>query len=181
MSDIYNHCNPCTPNNVDEINKRILARIMATGNSDVLLSPRPQPTLFTRPLQNIIPSPPCLTRVLKFNTNTANSFHPCSKFGAWSRYTANINTESELRNQTYALQNAPQSVYVPNSTSDLYNPNTTAEENNTNKPTELMKNTSNLPGPSIANEHSYTTFPPIPVNLGNKLFNNHTRQQLKDN
>ena len=159
MSEINNYCKSSSPNTVDEINKRVFQRIMATGTTDVLLSSRPQQTLFTKPLQNIIPHPPCLSQELKFKTNSAN---PTTRLGAWSRYTANINTESELRNQIYALQNSPQSVYVPNSNSDLYKPNTTFEENNSYKSSNIIHNITPLPTSSIENQQNYNSLPTVP-------------------
>lgn len=180
----YVNGNPCTDNLVEEINGRLLARTLATGNIDVLIDPRPTPTSYTRPLQNIIPPAACNSRVLQYNTNTANTFNPGDRKGAWSGFTANVNTESILRNQMYALQKFPQAQYAPNSTSDLYN--STMPISNTSTAQGLFPN---LFGANLVQQKSDTPgnptvqvpFEPIPVNLGNKLFNNHTRQQLKDN
>ena len=52
--------------------------------------------------------------------NIENVFNPGNAQSPWSGFASNINKESELRNQIYALQKCSQSVYVPNSTSDLY-------------------------------------------------------------
>jgi len=175
---------------LDEINSRLLARTLATGNIDVLIGPRPTPTKYTRPLQNSIPAPPCNSRVMQYNTNTANTFNPGDRKGAWSGFTANVNTESVLRNQIHALQKSPQSEYAPNSTSDLYN--STIPTINTSTAQGLFPNLfdANLvPNLRNVNETSGSQesgpidapFEPPAINLGNKLFNNHTRQQLKDN
>ena len=180
---------------VDVINNRILARTLATGNIDVLIEPRPTHTKYTRPLQNSIPTPSCNSRVLQYNTNTANTFNPGDRKGAWSGFTANVNTESILRNQVYALQKAPQAQYAPNSTSDLYN--STVPTTLTSSAQGLFPNLfdANLvPSTPLQNARNTTEtegseevapvqapFEPSPINLGNKLFNNHTRQQLKDN
>ena len=48
-------------------------------------------------------------------------FNPGNTTSPWSGFASNVNLESELRNQVYALQKCSQSVYVPNSNSDLYN------------------------------------------------------------
>jgi hypothetical protein len=53
-----------------------------------------------------------------FNPHTM--FNPGNTQSPWSGFASNINLESELRNQIYALQSCSQSVYVPNSNSDLY-------------------------------------------------------------
>lgn len=192
MVSNYGMCNLST---VDEINGRLLARNLTTGNIDVLIDSRPTPTKYTRPLQNSIPSGPCNSRIMQYNTNTANTFNPGDRKGGWSGFTANVNTESILRNQIYALQKFPQAQYAPNSTSDLYNStipttNTSTAQGlfpnlfNANlvqpKPTPNLKNPNNL-NDSQENKPVEVPFEPTPVNLGNKLFNNHTRQQLKDN
>jgi len=186
MSNSAINCNLCTDRLVNEINDRILARTMATGNIEVLISPRPQPTLYTRPLHNSIPpGPACKPRILTYNSDPKKYFLPCTKGGTWSQYNQNINTESILRNQVYALQNAPQATYVPNSTSDLYN--STVPKTNTSTAQGLYPNlpTSNTEyniwglQPTLNRESGYPFLPP-PVNLGNKLFNNDTRQEIKD-
>ncbi len=168
MSEFYFNCNKQKINNVDQINSNILARILSDGNADVLISPRPRSTLFTRPLENIIPSPPCEEPIIKYNTNTYNSFLPATTNGPWSRYSANINTESILKNQVYALQNHPQANYIPNSNSEMYN-NIMAK----NYIDDINMN-------NLDNKNNSTSCS-LPTNLGNKLFNNPTRQQIKEN
>ena len=186
MSNSTINCNLCTDRLVNEINERILARTMATGNIEVLLSPRPQPTLYTRPLYNSIPpTTACKPRILKYNSDQKKYFLPCTKGGTWSQYNQNIDNESILRNQVYALQNAPQATYVPNSTSDLYNSTISKSETSTAQglyPNLPTSNTDyNIWGlqPTLNREAGYQFLPP-PVNLGNKLFNNDTRQEIKD-
>jgi hypothetical protein len=186
MSSSTINGNLCTDQLVNEINERILARTMTSGNIEVLISPRPQSTLYTRPLNNSIPpGPPCKPRVLKYNSDPKKNFLPCTKGGSWSQYNQNIDKESILRNQIYALQNAPQAKYVPNSTSDLYN--STIPKSQTSTAQGLYPNlpTSNAEyniwglQPTLNREAGYQFLQP-PVNLGNKLFNNDTRQEIKD-
>ena len=187
-----NFCNMNYTDVTDEINSRILARNMATGNIDVLLSPRPQRTRYVMPYQNIIPPPQCHSRVVKYSTDVADTFNPGNTKGAWSGFTTNIDTESQLRNQIYALQNAPQSTYIPSSGSDLYNSTlpltngSTAEAlypslfngNLVPKNVENIENKLNKKEePRFKRDNNNCLEP----NLGNKLFNNDTRQQLKDN
>ena len=81
------YCGISNVTSIDEINGRLLARTLATGNIDVLIDPRPTQTKYTRPLQNVIPAPPCASRVLQYNTNTANTFNPGDRKGAWSGFT----------------------------------------------------------------------------------------------
>jgi hypothetical protein len=56
------------------------------------------------------------------NYNIENNFAPIQKNAPFVNFASNIDRESCLRSQIYALQNgAEQSVYVPSSKSDLYN------------------------------------------------------------
>jgi len=49
-----------------------------------------------------------------------NVFNPGNTQSPWSGFATNINRESELRNQIFALQKCSQSVYIPSSNSDMY-------------------------------------------------------------
>lgn len=102
-----------------------------------------------------------------YNTNAV--FNPGNTQSPWSGFATNINTESELRNQIYALQRCSQSVYVPNSNSDLYSLN--FETNMTQMPHNLL-----------FKEESFNQFNPNPsVNkVGQGLFLNSTRVQVRD-
>lgn len=51
------------------------------------------------------------------------TFNPGTAVAPWSGFAANVNVESDLRNQIFALQKNSQSVYVPSSKSDLYKVN----------------------------------------------------------
>jgi hypothetical protein len=52
--------------------------------------------------------------------NGSNTFYPTNDTAPWNGFAQNVNQESELRNQVYALQKSDQAVYVPSSQSDLY-------------------------------------------------------------
>jgi hypothetical protein len=106
-----------------------------------------------------------------FNPHTV--FNPGNTQSPWSGFASNINTESELRNQIYALQKCSQAVYVPNSNSDLYTysfkPNMN-ESGNFNQH-ELLFKTDN-----------FSCFNPNPNSniVGAYMFSNPTRAQIKD-
>ena len=68
-----------------------------------------------------------LTQQQTYTPETA--FNHGNDFGPWSGYASNINHESELRNQIFALQSCSQATYVPSSKSNLYH----VQWNNTNK------------------------------------------------
>ena len=166
--------NPSCSDNVEEINKKIFSRNIASGNLETLLDPRPTPTKYIMPFQEA--NPPCHSQTIYYKD--PNYFNPGNRLGCWSRFASNINDESILRNQILANQKNPQADYIPNSTSDLYN-STIPESNgsveskfpnlfNANIIPEKNDNLGNLPNPSYLK------------NLGINLFNNVTRQQLKD-
>ena len=95
-------------------------------------------------------------------------FSPASTEGPWSGYASAINTESELRNQIYALQSCPQAIYVPSSKSDLYEYNLHNGNVNMGELQGLFK------------EEKFDKFNPNTENIANELFNNCTRQDIRN-
>jgi hypothetical protein len=98
-------------------------------------------------------------------------FNPGNDFGPWSGYATNVNHESELRNQIYALQSCSQATYVPSSKSSLYD---VKWKNKTD--------TTAQPFPDLFKQEQFSPTNPnmYPEKIGYALFNNSTRQQLKD-
>jgi flagellar basal body rod protein FlgC len=103
-----------------------------------------------------------------YNINT--TFNPGNDKAPWSGYASNVNHESELRNQIYALQDCSQSKYVPSSDSSLYQVKWT----NKTKVEQPFKTLFQTPNFAPINPN------PNPDKIGFALFNNATRQQLKD-
>ena len=101
--------------------------------------------------------------------NPHKIFNPGNTTSPWSGFASNVNVESELRNQIYALQKCSQSVYVPSSKSDLYNygftPNPTPQSHSL-----LFQN------------ESFSQFNPNPDSkkVGTGMFFNSTRVQVRD-
>ena len=103
--------------------------------------------------------------------NQAVNFTPTVSKGPVSGYMNNIDTETVLRNQTFAKQSGlGQDMYVPSSNSDLYKVSVVS------RPTEqphiglFSKNTfSNRPHPNVEN-----------TTIGKDNFFNHTRTQLRN-
>jgi len=88
----------------------------------------------------------------------------------WSGFASNVNNESELRGQIFALQECSQSKYIPSSKSSLYNVQwKNSLEMNQPFP-ELFKKETFGPTNTITESNK----------IGYSLFNNATRQQLKD-
>jgi|UniRef100_A0A6C0DHW6 hypothetical protein len=100
-------------------------------------------------------------------------FNPGNTQSPWSGFASNINTESELRNQIFALQKCSQSVYVPNSNSDLYE-----YKFNTNKNTPQQYQPHNL----LFRNETFNCFNPNPDSniVGTYMFSNSTRSQIRE-
>lgn len=97
-------------------------------------------------------------------------YNPGNHSAPWSGYASNINNESDLRNQLFALQDCSQATYIPSSQSTLYNVNW----QNTNKQAQ--------PFPKLFQSEQFNPVNPNPNSqkVGYALFNNATRQQTKD-
>ena len=137
-----------------------------------------QPYLDARPIQTkysilpvIDPRKPINTPLIQQATYTPEMvFNPGNDAGPWSGYASNINQESELKNQIYARQTCSQSTYVPSSKSSLYQ----VKWENGLKPAQ--------PFPDLFKKEQFSPCNPNPneEKIGFGLFNNATRQQLKD-
>jgi len=101
--------------------------------------------------------------------NVHQVFNPGNTQSPWCGFATNINKESELRNQIYAIQKCSQAVYVPNSSSDLYN---------YKFQTITQPNPHNL----LFQNESFESFNPNPDDnvVGSGLFYNSTRSQVRD-
>jgi hypothetical protein len=101
--------------------------------------------------------------------NPHQIFNPGNTQSPWSGFASNINLESELRNQIYALQKCSQAVYVPSSKSDLYNygfmPNPTPQAHSL-----------------LFEKDSFQQFNPNPDTkvVGANMFMNSTRVQVRE-
>ena len=164
---------PSCSDNVDD-NQKIFLRNIASGNLETLLDPRPAPTKYIMPFQES--NPPCLSQTIYYKD--PNYFIPGNRIGCWSRFASNINDESILRNQILANQKNPQSDYIPNSTSDLYN--STIPETNGSVESKFPNLFNANIIPQENNDLGNSPNPSYLSNLGVNLFNNDTRQQLKD-
>jgi hypothetical protein len=90
--------------------------------------------------------------------------------GPWSGFASNVNNESELRGQIFALQECSQATYVPSSKSNLYNVQWKNSQEISQPFPDLFKK--EIFGPTNKNPESNK--------IGYSLFNNATRQQLKE-
>lgn len=137
-----------------------------------------QPYLDARPVQTKHSVLPVIDLRRQINTplnqhstyTPETIYNPGNDRGPWSGYASNVNHESELRNQIFALQSCSQATYIPSSKSNLYQVNW---KNN---------NTPNQPFPELFNKESFSPNNPNQnqKTIGFALFNNATRQQTKD-
>jgi hypothetical protein len=98
------------------MNQRLYDRNVPTGFLQPYLDFRPAMTKYTYlPIVEPHVQTPAPQQQPTYNPH--QTFNPGSR-APWSGY--QVNTESILRNQIYALQKGSQAVYVPSSTSDLY-------------------------------------------------------------
>jgi hypothetical protein len=95
------------------------------------------------------------------------TFNPGNNMAPWSGFSNNVNIESSLRNQFFALQDCEQSQYVPSSSSDLYV---------NHVPPKPIKQ----PYPGLFKRDVFDHYNPNANNLGNHFFNNNTRMEIKD-
>ena len=101
--------------------------------------------------------------------NVHKVFNPGNTTSPWSGFASNINKESELRNQIYALQKCSQSVYVPSSNSDLYD-------------YKFKTKTQHNPHDLLFKQEHFSEFNPNPQQnlVGSGMFMNATRFQVRD-
>jgi len=97
--------------------------------------------------------------------NVKTVFNPGTAQAPWSGFASNINDESSLRGQFFALQNCEQSEYVPSSNSDMYM-------------VEAVGRQEQQQFPGLFQEEQFAPFNPNTCNLGHDLFHNSTRVQL---
>ena len=137
-----------------------------------------QPYLDFRPVMtkySILPivdlRTPILTPLVQQSTYIPEkNFNPGNDSGPWSGYASNVNHESELRNQFFAIQKCSQSEYIPSSKSNLYKINWT------------NKKIIQQPFPNLFQNEIFSSknCNPNSEKIGFSLFNNATRQQIKD-
>jgi hypothetical protein len=156
--------------------------VSARSYSRVVPSTMLQPYLSVAPVQTkfsvlplIDPRKQITTHLEQMPTyNIHNTFNPGNDMGPWSGYASSVNTESELRNQLFALQKSSQAVYVPSSKSDLYNVQFQSKPVAQPYP-ELF--TSYVP----LKEPTQTQKRELKKNqMGQELFNNSTRTQREE-
>lgn len=156
--------------NQSAINNDIYQRNIPSENMQASLSQRSVstkyahfPILDSRRESNVL-----LNYTRPYDNN--QMFFPGTRKPHFCGFAKNVDLESNLRNQFFALQRADQSVYVPNSNSNMYENNIDFKTTNKNLDNELL-----------FNQNDFDNFNPNLSNkIGNEIFLNSTRVQLKN-
>ena len=155
----------------EELNSRISDRNVPSAPLQPQFGIRPLSTKYAMmPIFDRRPIPTVSIEVLP-TYNISNTFNPGNAQAAapWSGFASNINDESRLRNQFFALQRgAGQSTYIPSRYSNMYEVHVPAND-------KLLQ-----PYPNLFEKQQFEEFNPCPRESGINLFNNYTRQQLKE-
>lgn len=151
--------------NDDHINYNIHNRNFPSNNLQMNFAPTSVPTKYvklpildTRKTVNV-PTP---THDI-YSVET--TFFPGNNKPHFCGFANNVDSESTLRNQFFALQKSDQAHYVPSSNSDLYENRSGYLDNKFNK--EHSDNFNDF-NPNLSNK------------MGSNLFHNSTRVQLKN-
>ena len=157
------HYNTNHPN--DELNRRLNERLIPSKQLQPQFSIRPVSTKYSL-LPIVDRRTPASVPILKqpiYNVN--NVFNPGNSPSPWCGFSANVNKESMLRNQFFALQRSEQAVYIPSSNSDMYSVVVTGRN-------EIQ------PFPDLFKEQTFQEFNPDTLPIGTNIFNNSTREQV---
>lgn len=152
---------------VEALNNRIYDRNIPSNKLPPNMNTRPVSTKYSlMPILDIRKD--SVTGLHKYEThNTQTSFNPGTSNGPFSGYVANVNNESRLRNQYFAIQNCDKSTYIPSSNSDMYKVSVGGRN-------EIQTHN------RLFQEYDLGNFNPNKYSIGTNIFSNFTRQQVKD-
>lgn len=157
---------PTTFETETRMNQALYVRNIPSGSLQPYLDVRPVSTKYS--IMPVIDPRRRLNVPMRVEAtyNIANTFNPGNSTAPWSGYASQVNVESELKNQIFALQHCDRREYVPSSTSDLYQVNIDGSSQVQNHPLLFVKQTFDQcdPNPAYTNKH---------------LFHQSTRQDLK--
>jgi len=171
MNKLYGVVNglyQCNLDRASELSERMYERNIPSSTLQPQFSIRPVSTkydilpIFDRRMPATVP----IKHEVPYNSET--TFNPGTTQSPWSGFAKNINKESMLRNQFFALQTSGQAIYIPASTSDMYQVKVTS-----GPPVQQ-------PHPNLFANPVLAPFNPNEVNIAGHLFDNCTRQQIKN-
>lgn len=152
----------------ESINRRLSQRNIPTYPLQPNINCRPVTTKYAFfPLVDLrrhIPYP--LKTYPPYNSST--NFNPSDLQAPVNGFVNNINLESELRNQIFAIQRCSQSVYVPKPTSDMYQDYLTVKTAPPESHADLFRT------------EKWSSFNPNSYNFKTQGFNNSTRNDIKN-
>lgn len=152
-----------------DINDRIYQRVLPSATLQPAFNARPLNTKYAYlPVLDLRPQ--AEVPMLNYGTfNTAKVFNPGNAKAPWRGYAENVNLESSLRNQYFALQKNDLTEYVPASNSDLYV--VPVDSRYVPQPNPYLFDNSDT---------DFNAMNPNPHGLGRLFWANHTRVQLKE-
>lgn len=165
---------PINDSRTQELNTRLFARNIPSHTIDPVFSPTPTATRYTKMAildntENNLETP--ITGNNQYQT--ATTFFPGDRMPNRNGFVTNVDTESVLRNQFFALQRGGQAVYVPESSSDLYTNKNIATGK---KHAGGMEEDEGL----LFSEFKFDNFNPTILGTGSLLFHNSTRTQRNE-
>ena len=182
--DMYKISNGISYKNVErleELNERIHDRIVPERNvklhTNFDVRSVPTRNCFLFPILDLKTSSKIVNQDVNQGDqyNIEENFAPIQTKGPFINFVRNVDKESHLRNQIYALQHgAEQSVYVPSSKSDLYNTSVPLSSKYVEQPfTGLFERNSNF----VTTQSDFVDN----LSIGRDTFNNNTKVQLRTN
>jgi len=155
-------------NRLEDINERISERNLPSSFLQQQFSMRPVPTKYS--MMPILDTRVKATVpiIYKQPFSIGSTFNPGTS-APFSGFSSQVNDESRLRNQFFALQKCEQSVYVPSSNSDMFMIRVSGGER---QEPQLF--------PRLFEEPEMEAFNPNTLNVGKNFFENNTRVQTKD-
>jgi hypothetical protein len=167
MHGVINGVYYCNNNRVDALNTRIFERNIPSSQLQAQFGMRPVSSKYAiMPIYDRRPVPQ--EKIIKQPSYNINkTFNPGTGTAPWSGFAGHINDESRLRRQFFALQNCDQPDFVPSTNSDMY--------------VNEVKGTKEVqPFPDLFKQQQFQEFNPNICNLGNNMFDNCTRVQIKN-
>lgn len=152
-----------------DINRGVYERNLPSEMMYGQISFRPAPTKYVL-LQDMINNPmeKITSPTIQNEYSVSSVFNPGDRKAPWVGFSGNIDTESTLRNQFMALSRNDRAQWMPGSRSDMYREYS---------PTSIEKEIQ--PFPRLFSQPIFNRVNPDVYNLESAVWDNNTRQQLK--
>lgn len=153
-----------------ELDNRILERNFPSAPLEPNYDPRPISTKYSLMPALAGRKPNAEPKMNYVQYNVHNTFNPCNDGAPVNGFLNNVEHETYLRNQYFALQKGDKQNYVPKSSSELYNDYIFEKEGGQQPHPELFKKNN-----FINNRAGHSGLDGI----GRDIFHNNTRTQLR--